>query len=224
MSNVLIIGASRGIGLEFVRQYRAAGERVIATARSEDALAKLRSLGAEAHKLDVLDTAAIAALGKTLAHERIDLIVVNAGVMGIRTQGIAANDPDDFDFVMRTNVRGPMHLTAALAPTVVAARGKIAYVSSRMGSIELATGHGSWLYRASKGALNVLVKIASTELGPKGVTFVTMHPGYVRTDMSGPQAAIDADESVRGMRKVIAEAGPEKNGHFINYDGEPIPW
>lgn len=224
MTTVAIIGASRGIGFEFVRQYRAAGARVIATARSDDALKKLEAAGAQAHRLDVLDAPAIAKLGKSLAGEKIDVLIGNAGVMGIRTQGIAPTAPEDFDFVMRTNVLAAMHIIPAFAEAVVAAHGKIAFVSSQMGAMSAIDRSGSWLYRASKGGLNVIVKVASVELGPKGVSCFAFHPGWVQTDMGGPTAPVPLIASVEGMRKTIASADQNANGVFFNYDGQVLGW
>ncbi len=219
--NVLIVGASRGIGLEFVRQYRADGARVTATARDDDSLARLAALGATALRLDVVDAGSTSGLGGQIDGAGFDVVVVNAGVIGSRGPGLAPAE-DDFDRVMRTNVLGPMRvipqLVEALAPGA-----RVAVLSSRMGSIGSRTSAGSTLYRASKAAVNSVVKDAALTLGERA-TFVSLHPGWVRTDMGGAGADIDVETSVAGMRKVIAGLSARDNGAFFAYDGKAIEW
>jgi NAD(P)-dependent dehydrogenase (short-subunit alcohol dehydrogenase family) len=223
-TTVLVIGASRGIGLEFVRQYAADGARVIGTARSDAGLAAVRGAGGEPLRLDVLDADAVAALPAQLDGRVIDVAVVNAGVYGPRVSAITAPGNDEFDLVMRTNVRAPMQLIAALAPALTDARSKIAVVSSRMGSVSLMSSSAGWLYRASKAAVNAAVKAASLELGARGLVCVAFHPGWVRTDMGGAGADIEAAASVSGMRHVLAAANASHNGKFLNYGGEQLSW
>lgn len=224
MATVLIVGASRGIGLEFVRQYTADGNRVIATHRTPEAGAALRALGAKPTVLDMLDEGAVVEFGEKMANEKIDIMVISAGVAGPRGQALGSPGGLDFDAVMHTNVRAPMQLIPALAPSLIAAHGKLAVVSSRMGSMSLMTSTASWLYRASKAALNAALKAASLELGPQGVVCIAFHPGWVRTDMGGGSADIDAQTSVAGMRRVLAAANDSSNGKFINYNGEQLSW
>lgn len=219
---VLIIGASRGIGLEFVRQYRAAGDRVVSTARSEEALAALRELGATALKLDVADTASASGLAWQIDGHQFDTVVLNAGVYGPRQLGLDTPTEADFDTVMHTNVLGAMRvlpqLQDALAPGA-----RIGFLSSRMGSIGLRTAHAGWLYRASKAALNSVMKDASLALAGK-TSLCSFHPGWVRTEMGGEGADIDAATSVAGMRAVLAGLKPQDSGSFFNYDGQPLAW
>jgi NAD(P)-dependent dehydrogenase (short-subunit alcohol dehydrogenase family) len=224
MPTVLIVGASRGIGREFARQYAADGARVIATYRKAEDAAPLRALGAKPVALDVTDAHGIAHLAASIAAERIDLAVLNAGVFGPKTNGIAAVSRADFDAVMHTNVWGPMLLIAALKPPIVAARGKLVVLSSDMGSISRMSVPYGWLYRASKSALNSVLKAASLELGPHGVVCMAIHPGWVRTDMGGPKSTLEADASVSAMRRVIAAANDSHNGKFLNYTGEHFDW
>jgi len=225
MKTVLIVGASRGLGREFVRQYRRDGWNVIATARDDASLTALRALGAHAHPLDVARPGQIAALGAAIDGERLDAAVVVSGIYGPHTEGVETVTADEFDAVMHTNVRGPMQLLPILLPLVEDTRGVLAVVSSRMGSIAEATGTTGWLYRASKAALNDVLRIAS--LQTRHAACISLHPGWVRTDMGGAQAAIDPETSVTGMRHVIAEAASDvalANGRFFQYDGVELSW
>lgn len=224
MTTVLVVGASRGIGLEYVRQYAADGATVIGTARSDAGLAAVREAGGEPLPLDVLDAPAVAALGARLADRAIDIAVINAGVYGPRISAVQPPGDEEFDLVMRTNVRAPMQLLSALAPVLTASRGKVAVVSSKMGSVSLMSSSAGWLYRASKAAANAAVKAASLELGPRGVVCVAFHPGWVKTDMGGADADIDAATSVAGMRRVLAAANESHSGKFLNYGGEQLSW
>ncbi len=221
---VLVVGASRGIGLEFVRQYRAEDARVIATHRDPAQAAPLRALGAEPRLLDVLDEAAISRLGRLLAGERLAVVIVNAGIFGPRTQGLVAPPADAFDAVMHTNVLAAMRLIPALVPPLAAASGRLAVLSSRMGSLSLMQSSSGWLYRASKAELNGVLKAASIELGAQGIVCLALHPGWVRTDMGGAGADIDATVSVTGMRRVIEAADAASNGSFFDYTGERLAW
>ena len=215
--NVLVLGASRGIGLEFVRQYRAAGERVIATARDAAGLQVLEALGAQAFELDVTEAASIDAVGRQIEGEKIDLALYVAGVM---SRGGATEPPaqDDFDRVMRTNVLGAMQAIPQVAPRVEAARGRFVFISSRMGRIADADSSYSWVYRASKAALNMAVVAAQPDY-PKA-TFVAMNPGWVQTDMGGAGAPLQLSDSVAAMRAAIAGITPADQGRFLNYDGQ----
>lgn len=225
MKTVLIVGASRGIGQEFVRQYRKSGWRVLATARDGAALDALKALDAETFSLDVTAPQEIAAFGWKLDGEQLDAAVLVSGVYGPRTDGVETITAEDFDQVMHTNVRGPMQLMPILLPLVEEARGVFAVISSKMGSIGDASGTTGWLYRASKAALNDALKIAS--LAATRATCISLHPGWVRTDMGGPQAAIDPARSVTGMREVLAQAAAAHeafNGRFYQYDGTALDW
>lgn len=224
MSTVLVIGASRGIGLEFARQYTADGARVIATVRRAEDTARLRELGAKPLLLDVLDEAAVAQFGAQLHGEKLDVAIYNTGVYGPRTTAIAAPGGLDFDSVMHTNVRAPMQLIPQLVPALAATGGKLALVSSRMGSISLMSSTSGWLYRVSKAAANAALRAASLDLGPHGVVCVAFHPGWVRTEMGGASADIDAATSVAGMRRVLATANASQNGKFLNFNGEQLSW
>jgi NAD(P)-dependent dehydrogenase (short-subunit alcohol dehydrogenase family) len=227
MKTVLIVGASRGLGLEFVQQYLASGWKVIATARKQSDVKRLASLGATAYKLNVLNPGDFIALKSALARKSIDVAIYNAGVFGGRTTGVQGVDKAEFDAVMRANVWGAMHAVPAIAPAVARAKGVFTFLSSTMGSIAKMSGPNAVVYRASKSALNAVVKAASMELADKGVVSFVMHPGWVKTDMGGPNADIEATESIAGMRKVIdaAAANHSKyNGGFYDYTGAAQPW
>ena len=222
MSHALILGASRGIGAEFVRQYLAEGWQVTATARSEEALAALRSQGATALALDVGSAESASRLAWQLDGAAFDVVVFNAGVYGPRTQGLQPPAEADFDAVMHTNVLGPMRVLPqvadALAPTA-----RLAVISSRMGSMGLRTASGGWLYRASKAAVNSVLKDVSLALAGRAVC-VALHPGWVRTDMGGTGADIEVADSVASLRRTLAALTPQHNGCFLDHDGQPLAW
>jgi NAD(P)-dependent dehydrogenase (short-subunit alcohol dehydrogenase family) len=220
--NVLIIGASRGLGLEFVRQYRACGARITATARYDAALERLHAHGARALRLDVADAASVSGLAWLIDGERFDVVVINAGVLGSRTEGLQTPTEAEFDAVMHTNVLGPMRLLPQIADAL-APGARVAIVSSRMGSIALRTNAANWLYRASKAAVNSVMKDAALTLAAKA-TVISFHPGWVRTDMGGAGADIDATTSIAGMRTVLASVKPADTGRFFNYDGQLLDW
>ena len=219
---VLIVGASRGIGLELATQYLADGARVFATARDDEALAKLRSLGARVLRLDVTDAASVSGLAWQLDGEAFDTVVVNAGVYGPSTSGLDTPTEADFDRVMHTNVLGPMRVIPQLTDAL-AEGAKLGVISSRMGSMGLRANAGGWLYRASKAAVNSVLKDASIVLAGRVIS-VALHPGWVRTDMGGEGADLDVAESVRGLRATLAALTPADNGRFLNYDGQPLEW
>lgn len=220
--NVLIIGASRGIGLEFVRQYRADKAQVTATARSDEGLQALREFGATALQLDVASTESASRLGWQIEGAAFDVAIVVAGVYGPRTQGLQPPTEADFDAVMHTNVLGPMRVIPQIADAL-APNAKLAVLSSRMGSIGSRSLASGWLYRASKAAVNSVLKDASIVLQGKA-TCVSFHPGWVRTDMGGAGADLEVDASVRHMRRVLAGLTPADNGRFFDHDGTPIEW
>jgi len=223
MPTALILGASRGIGREFVRQLLASGWRVLATARDDASLAELRTAGAESYKLDVANPDSLAALGWQLDGEKPDLAVYVAGVYGPDGQSPKAPPTaQDFDRVMHTNVLGAMQAIPTIAPMVEAAQGRFAFISSGMGSIgETDSTHG-WLYRTSKAALNMAVKSASLDY--PSATFVALCPGWVRTDMGGPNASISVEDSVSGLLNVIGGLTKEDSGTYRNYAGRALSW
>lgn len=219
---VLVVGASRGIGLEFVRQYRAAGDAVTATARSAEGLAALQALGAKALELDVAKAESASRLAWQIEGEAFDVVIVNAGVYGPSTSGLEPPSEADFDHVMRTNVLGSMRLIPQVAESL-AHGAKLVVLSSIMGSIGQRESTSGWLYRASKAAVNSVMKDASIALKGRA-TCISFHPGWVKTDMGGAGAEITVDTSVSGMRRVIAGLTPSDNGRFLDHDGHELAW
>jgi NAD(P)-dependent dehydrogenase (short-subunit alcohol dehydrogenase family) len=224
MPTILIVGASRGLGLEFVRQFSAAGWRAIGTVRDMARGADVSKAGGEVYLCDVTDPASVERLGARLAKDSIDVLVCNAGIYSGRDWKLGGTDYADFEQILRTNTLAPLRVVEALVePVARGAQKKIVLMSSRMGSNAQSSG-GSMPYRVSKAALNSVAKNLSIELAPRGITTVCTHPGWVRTDMGGASAAIDPAESIAGLRKVIEGLKPSDNGKFFNYDGSELPW
>ena len=223
MPTALVIGASRGIGLEFTRQYLEAGWRVFATWRSEADRVRLRDLGAQTLRLDVQDPNDLAAMAWQLDDEPVDVVVINAGVYGPRNSGLK-NPPSDaeFDLVMRTNVLAALRLMPVVGPLLTKTGGTLAFISSRMGSITDANGSYGLLYRISKAAVNMVGRLAHNDLSPLGARVLMLHPGWVRTDMGGPNADVDVGDSVVGMREVVANPKAYASGGFYDYRGHRI--
>ncbi|GJJ02381.1 short-chain dehydrogenase/reductase [Duganella rhizosphaerae] len=222
MATALIIGASRGIGLELVRQYLADGWRVIATARKAEDIDALAAMGAEAHGLDVTNVEAVAGLGWKLDGEELNVAILNAGVYGPRHDGFPLQT--DFDTVMHTNVLAAMRLLPILAPIVCAVRGKLAVLSSKMGSLSERGNPTGSLYRASKAALNSVLIDTALSFGKQGATCVALHPGWVRTDMGGGDADLPVEESAAGIRATISGLPASEVAVYRNYDGAEIGW
>ena len=216
MATVLVIGASRGIGLEFVSQYRAAGDRVIATARDDEGLARLRERGAEPLRIDVAQPASVSGLAWQLDGEEIDVALYVAGVID---RGHATTPPTQpaFDHVMHTNVLGLMQVLPQVMPMVEATGGVFGALSSSMSQIGPVPGSNSWLYRVSKAALNMAVRSARFDY-PKA-RLVVLDPGWVQTDMGGESAPVTVEDSVHGLRRVLASLGADDNGCMIHHDG-----
>ena len=220
--SVLVVGASRGLGLEFVRQYLADGAQVVATARTAQDVTALQALGASAIRLDVTDAASASVLAWQLDGVALDVAIVNAGVYGPRTAALEVPSEADFDAVMHTNVLGPMRVVPQLADSL-APGARLAVLSSEMGSISQRGATAGWLYRASKAALNSVLKDVSLVLGPRAIC-VALHPGWVRTDMGGPHASLTPQHSVIGLRRVLDRLTPAQTGGFFDHSGREIPW
>ena len=226
MPTVLITGANRGIGLEFARQYAEAGYRVHAACRTPESADALGSLGkgVKLHALDVTDHGRIEALAAGLEGEAIDIVINNAGIYGAQ-QELGKIDYAAWEEVMRVNTLAPLKMAECFLPHLEAGKMKmIASLTSRMGSIAENDAGGVYIYRSSKAALNAAARSLALDLAPRGITVIVFHPGWVKTDMGGAGALIDAETSVGGMRAVIKGAGPKDSGRFFNYDGTEVPW
>lgn len=221
---VLVVGASRGIGLEFAVQYASDGWSVIAACRNPDQAQSWLPSGVDIQPVDVTDMVSIDALTAHLNETPLDLLIINAGVAGPDAAGFVAPDVLDFDRVMHTNVLGPMRIIQAFGACVAQAEGVIAVLSSKMGSIEEADAASALTYRCSKAAANMVVKTAACEFGAQGATVVALHPGWVRTDMGGPKADLGVTESVENLRDLIAGLSADCNGEFFDYTGRQLPW
>jgi NAD(P)-dependent dehydrogenase (short-subunit alcohol dehydrogenase family) len=219
---VLVIGASRGLGREFVCQYLADRAQVTATARRPEDVAALEALGATAFALDVTDAASASGLAWRVDNAGFDVAIVNAGIFGPRSAGLDTPTEAGFDAVMHTNVLGAMRVIPQLADAL-AKGARLAVLSSRMGSIGARTASSGWLYRASKAALNSVLKDASLLLAGKAIC-VAFHPGWVRTEMGGAQADLTPQQSVADMRRTLAGLTPAQSGSFLNHDATPIAW
>jgi NAD(P)-dependent dehydrogenase (short-subunit alcohol dehydrogenase family) len=225
MPTVLITGASRGLGLEFCRQYAADGWRVHACARDARKAAQGVSGDVVRHQLDVLSDADCADVAKALEAEGIDLLINNAGIYGPRDATFGRLNYAVWDEVMRVNVLAPLRVCEVLVDAVERSDKKVlAFVTSRMGSIGEHGGGGGYIYRTSKTALNMAVKCLAGDVKARGISCAVIHPGWVRTDMGGPSATLSPEESVTGMRKVLAGVTLAGSGSFLNYDGAQIPW
>jgi len=226
LPSVLITGANRGLGFEFTRSFAADGWRVHACARNIEKSKKMRAVGGEVvcHKLDVTNGLKVASLARELAEEPLDLLINNAGIYGPRT-GLNETDYDEWLEVLKVNSLAPLRMVERFVGQLRQGEGKtILNISSVMGSIERNAAGGSYIYRSSKAALNMITKTLAVDLAESGFTVVSFHPGWVKTDMGGESAEITPAESVAGMRRVIAGLTTADNGRFINYNGEALQW
>ena len=223
MPTALIIGASRGIGREYARQLLQDGWKVYATARDPESLDALRAEGAETLKLDVAKPESLATLSWQLDGVKLDQAIYVAGLLGPQRDAKESPATADFDAVMHTNVLGAMQITPILGPLVEAAGGQFVFITSGMGSIAESEESGPWwIYRVSKAALNMAVKSAAFDY-PKA-TFVAMCPGWVQTDMGGPNATTPVDVCVADMRRVLKTLKRSDSGIYINHAGRHLPW
>ena len=225
---VLITGANRGLGLEFTKQYAADGWSVLACCRHPQSALDLQALAAahsniKIHALDVADFAQIDALAVQLKDESVDVLINNAGVYPASSFG--DTNYDDWANGFKVNSMAPLKMAESFVQHITRSQlKKIATITSKMGSIDDNTSGESYSYRSSKCAVNMVMKSLSIDLKPYGISVVTLHPGWVQTDMGGSNALISAQTSVSGLRKVIADLSPDTTGQFIAYDGKAIPW
>ncbi len=226
MPSVFITGCNRGLGLEFTKQYLADGWRVFATCRAPEQASELNALKGDLAVIGMAvdEDASIMAAASKLKNEAIDVLISNAGVMGER-QDFGNLSSKSWEQALRVNIIAPLMVCQAFVDHV--ARGehkKIITVSSKMGSIEENTSGGQYSYRSSKAGVNAAMRSLAIDLAPQGILAAVLHPGWVRTDMGGPNGLIDPPESIAGMRSVIASLDKSMSGLLWNYDGTQIPW
>jgi NAD(P)-dependent dehydrogenase (short-subunit alcohol dehydrogenase family) len=231
MATVLVTGANRGIGLEFVRQYAEAGDQVIAVCRDPARAKDLAAIAGRADgrvsvlAADVADDAAVAALKAHVGGAAVDVVIANAGVMGPERQ----HRPDDLDVpgwleTLSVNTLGPVRTAAAFLPNLKAGQGKtLVAITSGMGS-NAETGGGYLAYRASKAALNNAWRNLAIALKRDGIVCVAMSPGWVKTDMGGAGAELTPQQSVSAMRRQIADFTARDSGRFVNHKGVDVAW
>lgn len=232
MKTVLITGANRGIGLEFTRQYALDSWRVLACSRHPEKSDELNKLAAQypdqikVYALDVADHVQIERLAQVLAEESIDILVNNAGVYPDSDKsGFGHTDYAEWLQAFRINTMAPLKMAETFATHIARSQQKIIVtITSQMGSVADNGSGGSYLYRSSKAAVNMVVKSLAVDLKPLGVAAVVFHPGWVKTDMGGVNAMISTEQSVSGMRKVIGSLTIADSGKFLAYDGRVIPW
>jgi len=225
---ILITGSNRGIGLELAKQYAQDGWNVLACCRDTQHANALQAIS-KVHtnirlmSLDVANFAQIDALAMQLKDEKIDVLINNAGIYPESSLGDA--DTDDWIEAFKVNSIAPLKMaTAFTVPIANSTLKKIATLSSKMGSMSDNSSGGSYIYRSSKTAVNMVMKSLSIDLQPAGIAVVTLHPGWVLTDMGGSNALLDTQTSVAGLRNVIANLNMSNTGKFIAYDGKEIAW
>ena len=221
---VVVTGANRGIGLELARQLTAAGATVIGTARRPDEADVLRATGARVEPLDVADAVSVAAVADRLDGLPVDVLINNAGIFPYR----GTFEDADPEVALRTydvNTLGPLRVTQALLPNLRAGTRKLVMnMSSWKGGIAANTDGGSTGYRESKAALNMMTRTMAIELADEGFVCVAMSPGWVRTDIGGPDAPLAPEESVQSMLDTLSRVGPEDSGNYISRKGSRFEW
>ncbi|WP_165793795.1 SDR family oxidoreductase [Hyphococcus luteus] len=224
MTAILITGANRGIGLEFVKQYAGEGARVHACCRVPEKADALNAVEGDVvtHKLDVSDFGAVKALGKEI-DEPLDIVVANAGAGGKDVGEFGALDYDAFLHLLAVNTLGPVATLEAFAPHLKKAKGKFAAISSILGSIANAGGFAQ-AYSTSKAGLNMALKAYAPVFADTGVAIAPFHPGWVKTDMGGPEAAVAVEDSVAGLRERIEKMKPGAPLRLTDYQGNEIGW
>lgn len=232
MATVLITGANRGLGLEFTRQYAEAGWHILACCRHPETAEELLQLASRfkdlisVHKLDVGNFYQIDELAASLASQPIDVLINNAGIYPDSPHHIFGDaDYEAWLQAFRINSIAPFKMTQAFTAHLKQGQlKKLVNMTSKMGSITDNTSGGSYIYRSSKTALNMVTKSLSIELAREGITALVLHPGWVLTDMGGPNALITVEQSISGLREVIDRATLADAGKFYAYDGQEIPW
>jgi NAD(P)-dependent dehydrogenase (short-subunit alcohol dehydrogenase family) len=221
---VLITGANRGLGLEFARQYADDGWRVIGCCRNPKDAPELKKIKAEVHALDVTSQDSIQNLARTLNGTPIDVLINNAGLHGDRRM-FGETDVALWKQIFEVNTIAPVQILAALLENVAASHHKkVVNITSKVGSIGDTPSGGSYGYRSSKTALNMVMANAAHELKNRGIIILLIHPGWVQTDMGGPTAPVAIEQSITGIRRIIDKSTQAETGHFYDYTGKQLPW
>ena len=230
MTNVLITGANRGLGLGFVKKFIGKNVHVFCTTRDVAGSKELLVIkekfpdNLDIFELDLLKENVRDTLANLLGDIPIDILINNAGV-GSSNQHFEAVSPNPWLEVLKVNLIAPLMVTQSIIDNVKkGVDKKICFLSSQLGSIKDNTSGGMYIYRSSKTGLNQVVKSLSVDLKPQGITVVSLHPGWVKTDMGGPNAPVSIDESIKGMMQVIDKTDIRDTGRFLNYDGKELPW
>ena len=230
MTNVLITGANRGLGLGFVKNYLGKDVNVVSTTRDIKGSTELLALKEifrdklEIFELDLIKESAGDTIANLIGDRPIDILINNAGV-GSTNQHFEAVSPKPWLEVLKVNLIAPLMITQSIINNVKKGSDKkIYFLSSQLGSIGDNASGGMYIYRSSKTGLNQVVKSLSVDLKPQGITVVSLHPGWVKTDMGGPNAPVSIDESIEGMMQVIDTTDIRDTGRFFNYDGKELPW
>jgi NAD(P)-dependent dehydrogenase (short-subunit alcohol dehydrogenase family) len=231
MPTALITGANRGLGLEFARQYTADGWTVIAACRRPDDATALKQLERDSKGalrvlgIDVADGASVERAARASTSAAIDVLINSAGVMGGSGQSLGALDYDAWLEVLKVNLLGPARMCEAFLERVAASEQRlIVTITSGMGSLTDNTSGGSIAYRTSKAAVNMLMRSAAIDLKSRGITCVVINPGWVKTDMGGPNARLSPEASIAAMRRLIGNLALKDSGKFFNHDGREYPW
>ena len=231
MKKILVTGANRGLGLGLVKKFLKNNEKVICTTRNfskskELILCKKKyNDNLEICELDLLDKDSPNILSNFLGDETVDLFINNAGVIGHSAQHFKSVSSNNWLEVLKVNLIAPLLITQSIIKNIEkSSERKIYFISSKVGSIEDNKSGGMYIYRSSKTALNQVVKSLSIDLKPLGISVISLHPGWVRTEMGGPNALISVEESVNRMVDVISNTSIINSGQFINYDGTRLPW
>lgn len=221
---ILITGANRGLGLELAKQYQADDWRVLATCRKPNKAHALQDLGLNPLELNVTDSASIRSLSEKLEQEPIDILFSNAGMFGPRGLGLTEIEQDVWLDVIKVNTLAPVLVAQALVDNVAKSQDKLmVFMSSDLASIQESSG-GEYIYRSSKAALNMVVATLAHDVKSRGIRTVAMSPGWVRTDMGGPNARLSTEESVRGIKTVLDELASDTSGVYLKYDGSSLAW
>ena len=221
MATIVLTGGNRGIGLELAKLYEAVGDTVIMGLRNPAAAS---APNVETLRLDVREDSSVQQFAEALDDRPVDILINNAGIIGPDIQSTMDMNFDGFLDALNVNTLGPLRMTQALLPNLQRARAaKLAVITSRMGSLSYAKSDRV-AYRTSKAAANKVTQCLATDLVASGIPVAAIHPGWVKTDMGGPDADIDAITSARGIKSVIDALSLKDTGRFWNYDGNAIEW